>query len=111
MSEEKTNFHATYFERDSILRLARLADIFAWASLAYAAYQSFLSILIFFLQLTRGLLPPAGFTDYAQQLAWMLQPAVSGLFYFVGLKAIGQFLLIMMDVEDNLRRAARNKTP
>ena len=33
----KTNFAGTYFDRDSVLRIARLANIFAWASLIYYA--------------------------------------------------------------------------
>ncbi len=110
MKEQRTNFPAAYFDRDAVLRLARFADVFGWAALAYYVYQAAVSILVFFLQLSRGLLPPAGLTDYAQQFSWMLQPVVSGALYFVGFKAIGQFLLIMMDVEDNLRRAARNKS-
>jgi hypothetical protein len=108
--KEKTNFAATYFERDSILRLARLADIFAWITLAYYAAQTLISILIFILQAARGLVMLNGPTDYVQQLTWLLQPFVPGLLYFVGIQAIGKALLIFMDIEDNLRRIARNKS-
>ena len=106
---EKTNFAGVYFERDSILRLARLADIFAWISLAYYAAQAGFAVVIYILQYARGLSAPAGFTDIAQQLIWAFQPVVPGLLYFIGIQAIGKFLLILMDMEDNLRRAARNK--
>ena len=41
----KTNFAGTYFDRDSVLRIARLANIFAWASLIYYAVQVGLALL------------------------------------------------------------------
>ena len=108
--ESKTNFAGTYFDRDSILRLARLAGIFAWIALAFFVMQSALSVLVFILQIARGLITVLGFTDAAQQVFWMLQPMVPGVLYFIGIQAIGKFLLMMMDIEDNLRRAARNKS-
>ena len=105
----KTNFAGTYFDRDSVLRLARLANIFAWAALIYYATQAVVSLTIFTLQLVRGLIVLPGFTDLAQQIIWALQPAVPGLWNFIGLQAVGKILLIFMDMEDNTRRAARNK--
>jgi len=106
---QKTNFAGTYFDRDSVLRLARLANIFAWASLVYYVVQAIVSLLTFSLQLARGFIVLPGFTDFAQQIIWMLQPAVPGLWNFIGLQAVGKILLIFMDMEDNTRRAARNK--
>jgi hypothetical protein len=108
-TESKTSFPATYFERDSILKLARLAEIFAWIILAYYVAQAALSITVYALQIFRGLVFPGGFTDIVQQVIWMLQPALPGLWNFIGLQAVGKVLLIFMDVEDNTRRAARNK--
>jgi len=105
----KTNFAGTYFDRDSVLRLARLASIFAWASLIYYAAQAVMSLTVFTLQLARGFIVLPGFTDFAQQILWMLQPALPGLWNFIGLQAVGKILLIFMDMEDNTRRAARNK--
>ncbi len=106
-NNSKTNFAGTYFDRDSILRLARLANIFAWASLLYYAAQAALALTIFTLQLVRGLTVLPGFTDFAQQIIWMLQPVIPGLWNFIGLQAVGKVLLIFMDMEDNTRRAAR----
>jgi hypothetical protein len=100
-----TKFAGTYFERDSILRLARLADIFAWITLIYYIVQASLSVVVFVLQIMRGLIVLPGFTDVAQQIIWFLQPLVPGLFYFIGIEAIGKLLLIFMDIEDNSRRA------
>jgi hypothetical protein len=105
----KTNFAGTYFDRDSVLRLARLANIFAWISLIYYAMQAAVSLVTFILQYARGFIMLPGFTDFAQQVIWMFQPAIPGLWNFIGLQAVGKILLIFMDMEDNTRRAARNK--
>ena len=103
----KTDFAGTYFDRDSVLRLARLADIFAWIILIVYIAQSLLSLLIYILQIVRGLFVPVGYTDIAQHILWMFVPALPGLWYFIGLQAVGKALLIFMDVEDNTRRATR----
>ena len=103
----KTNFAGTYFDRDSTLRLANLANIFAWISLVYYAGQAILSLTVFILQIVRGFIVLPGFTDLIQQILWYLQPALPGLWNFIGLQAVGKVLLIFMDMEDNMRRAAR----
>jgi len=105
--ETKTPFLGTYFERDSVLQLSRIADWFSWGVLAIYAAQTFLSLTVFVLQISRKLIFPAGPTDFAQQVLWALQPIVPGLWYFVGLRAVGRLLLILIDMEDSLRRAAR----
>jgi len=105
----KTNFAGTYFDRDSVLRLARMANLFAWISLIYYAAQVFMSLVTFTLQFVRGFITLPGYTDVAQQFIWLFQPAIPGLWNFIGLQAVGKLLLIFMDMEDNTRRAARNK--
>jgi hypothetical protein len=105
----KTNFAGTYFDRDSILRLARLANIFAWIALTYYVTQVVVALTVFVLQLARGFIVLPGFTDYVQQTLWTLQPALPGLWNFIGLQAVGKVLLLFMDIEDNTRRAARSK--
>jgi hypothetical protein len=107
--KSKTNFAGTYFDHDSVLRLARLASIFAWILLIYYAAQAVLSLTVFVLQIARGLMPLPGFTDFTQQFLWIFQPALPGLWNFIGLQAVGKVLLIFMDMEDNTRRAARSK--
>ena len=104
----KTNFAGVYFDRDSVLRLARLADIFSWIALIYYAGQAVVSLTIFTLQIVRGLNVLPGLTDFFQQILWTLQPVVPGLWNFVGLQAVGKLLLIFMDMEDNTRRSARS---
>lgn len=106
-NESKTNFAGTYFERDSILRIAKLANVFAWVTLFFYAAQVLLSVTIFILQIIRGTIYIPGFTDIAQQILWFFQPALPGLWYFIGIQGIGKLLLIFMDIEDNTRRAAR----
>ena len=96
----KTNFAGTYFDRDSVLRLARLADIAAWITLMYHMGQFVLTLLVYILQVSRGLVAPLGFTDVSQQLFWMFQPVLPGLWYFIGIQAIGKLLLIFMDMEE-----------
>jgi len=105
--DTKTRFFGTYFERDSVLQLARIADWFSWGVLAIYAAQTLLSLTVFVLQISRKLIFPAGPTDFVQQLLWIFQPITPGLLYFVSLRAVGRFLLIFMDIEDNTRRAAR----
>jgi hypothetical protein len=108
-NKSRTNFAGTYFDRDSILRLARLANVFAWGALIYYAVQVVVSITTFTLQVARGFIVLPGYTDFAQQILWLIQPSVPGLWNFIGLQAVGKILLIFMDMEDNTRRAARNK--
>ncbi len=71
--------------------------------------QIAVSLTIFILQLVRGLTVLPGLTDYLQQILWNLQPIIPGFWNFIGLQAVGKFLLILMDLEDNTRRAARIK--
>lgn len=106
-TKTNTNFAGTYFERDSILRIAKLANIFAWITLIYYSVQALLSLTILFLQISRGLIAMGGVTDLAQQIMWIFQPFLPALWYFTGIQGIGKLLLIFMDIEDNTRRAAR----
>jgi hypothetical protein len=105
----KTYFAGVYFDRDSVLRVARLAEIFSWIALIYYVGQTAVALTILILQLVRGLIVFPGLTDYIQQTFWTLQPIIPGLWNFIGLQAVGKFLLIIMDLEDNTRRTARNK--
>lgn len=100
-------FMGTYFDRDAVLRLARLTTVFAWITLGFYILQALVSLLVLALQVARGLIAPGGLTDILQQFLWAFQPALPGLWYFIGLQAIGKVLLIFMDMEDNTRRAAR----
>lgn len=102
-----TNFAGTYFNRDSIINFAKTANVFAWITLAIYVAQVLLSITVFLLQIARGLIVLNGPTDYAQQFSYILPGLVPGMQAFVIIQGIGKLLLIIMDIEDNTRRAAR----
>lgn len=105
----KTNFAGTYFDKDTVLRLTHLLKIASWIVAGIYIYQLILNLGIFILQLIRGLVYIGGPTDFMLQLGWQIQPSLAGLIFFVALQAIAQGLLILLDIEDNTRRAARGK--
>ncbi|MFN8381862.1 MAG: hypothetical protein U0V02_07985 [Anaerolineales bacterium] len=108
-TEKHSGFLATYFNRDAVLRIARTAGIFAWIVLGVYVFTTLISVSQFMLQFSTGIYFQKGmssidvinfFTPY------LLQP-LPGLSYFIGLKFAEHGLLILLDVEDNTRRAAR----
>jgi hypothetical protein len=109
--EKQTGFLGTYFDRDMILRISRLAGIFAWIILVVYVITTLIGFTQFMMQFAAGIYGQKGillidlisyFTPY------FLQP-LPGLAYFIGLKFAQHGLLILLDIEDNTRRAARNK--
>ncbi len=108
-NENRPQSFATYFDRDAVLRLTRLLRIVSWIIGGAYAFQFIVTITVFILQAMRGLLYFGGPTDFFQQLLWQFQPTWAGLIFFVVLQAIANSLLILMDIEDNTRRAARGK--
>ena len=110
-TEEKTRFLGTYFDRDVALRLARWAGILAWILLALYAYATLVSIGQFLTLVASGAVSYAG-TNLFDRLSiptLQISQLVPGLVYFVMLKISQQVLLILLDVEDNSRRAARKQ--
>ncbi len=108
-NESKTNFAGTYFERDSVLRISRVAGVFAWVALLAYLFTSALSFTQFMVQFSSGLYYQKGMSglDVVGFFTPYLIQFVPGLLYFAGLKFVQYALLILMDVEDNTRRAAR----
>lgn len=107
--EERTRFLGTYFNRDSALHLARWAGILAWFLLGLYIYNTLLSLGQFLLMIASGGISYAG-TSIFDRLSiptMHISQLVPGLVYFVMLKVAQQILLILLDVEDNSRRAAR----
>ena len=108
-TEKQGTFLGTYFDRDAIMRISRWAEAFAWVILViYLVYWLF-SVLLFIGQYTSGLffdkgMPFLNTINYFTQ--YLLQP-LPGIAYFFGLQAVSKALLILMDMEDNTRRAAR----
>jgi hypothetical protein len=109
MSETKENstFLGTYFDRDTVLRVARWADILSWVVVVVYVLDLIISAGAFTLQIVRGFWAGLGFTDLAMNVLLIIERPFRGIVYFVALQAIGKTLLILMDMEDNLRRAAR----
>ena len=108
-TEKRTEFFGTYFDRDASLRLARWAGILAWILLGMYAYTTLVSTGQFLFMMGSGTISYAG-TNIFDRLSiptMQISQLVPGLVYFVTLKVAQQVLLILLDVEDNSRRAAR----
>ena len=108
-NEKQEKFLGTYFDRDSVLRLSRWAEGISWAVLTIYALAVVVSLLTFFAQYVNGLFFAKGMTflDMLNIFMPYFQQPLPGVFYFVGLQAVSKILLILLDMEDNTRRAAR----
>ncbi len=107
MTEQKESFLGTYFNSDAVIRMARIIGVLSWVVAAIYLFDVVLSLGIFFLQYVRGIIMPMGFTDVAQNLLFIVERPLHGILYFAAMQAVSKGLLIMLDVEDNTRRAAR----
>jgi len=102
-------FFGTYFDRDSVLRLSRWADVVAWVTLTLYIIIWIFSLLLFASQVTSGIYFGKGMGIlgvFSMFQPFLTQP-VPGILAFFGLQAVSKGLLIMLDMEDNSRRAAR----
>lgn len=111
MQEKRDNFYATYFNKDTVLKLSRWSGILAWVLLVVLSFFALNSFLQFLFQYSSGVFFQKGisvfdligyFTPYPQQFA-------PGIIYFFGLKFIENALLILLDMEESARRATREK--
>ena len=107
MNEKQTGFMGTYFDRSSILRLARWSEILAWVVGVVYLLDLVLAAGVFILQYLRGFWAGVGVTDLATNALYVFERPFRGVVYFIALMAISKVLLILMDMEDNTRRAAR----
>ncbi|MDL1910105.1 hypothetical protein FBQ81_05325 [Chloroflexi bacterium CFX6] len=108
-NEKQAGFLGTYFDRDGVLRLSRWADILAWVVLTIHVIVWLFSLGLFIAQYSSGLLFDKGGTFlnmFGIFSPYLLQP-LPGVLYFFALQAISKILLILLDMEDNTRRAAR----
>ena len=108
-NEKQASFLGTYFDRDAILRLSRWADILAWVILSIYVLSWLFSMLLFLGQYFSGLYFDKGatFLTVMNTFAPFLMQPLPGVFYFFGLQGISKGILILLDMEDNTRRAAR----
>ena len=110
MEENRGVFLGTYFNKDTVLKLARASKILAWVVLAVHLVQLLVSLMINILQIVRGFWVGMGFTDILQNFIYVIQTPLHGVVYFFALLGISEILLIFLDIEDNTRRAARTKS-
>lgn len=109
MEEKRENFYASYFNKDAVLKLARWAGILAWVMLACYLATWLISTLQFLLQFSTGVFYQKGMSilDLVSYFTpYILQP-LPGVVYFFGLKFVEHAVLILMDMEESARRAAR----
>lgn len=111
MQEKRDNFYATYFNKDTVLKFSYWAGMLAWVVLGIYGVITLNSFIQFMSQFMSGLFYQKGmsvfdligfFTPYPLQLA-------PGIVYFVGLKFAQHTILILLDMEESARRAAREK--
>ncbi len=109
MAEKQTQekFLGTYFDRDSVLRMAHVIAILSWVVAAIYICDVLVAGGVFVLQYVRGLMPGMGFTDILTQTLFILERPLHGALYFAAMQAVSKGLLILLDMEDNTRRAAR----
>ncbi len=108
-SNNRPGFFGAYFDRDVALRLARWAGILAWVLLGIHVYTTFVSLGQFWYMVATGAASYAGVNifDRLSIPTLQLSQLMPGIVYFIELKVAQQVLLILMDVEDNTRRAAK----
>jgi hypothetical protein len=108
-TNERTGFFGTYFDRDAVLRVARTANVLAWILLGFYSYLTLVSIGQYLSLVASGVVTFEGMTlfDRLSIPTLQLTQLAPGLVYFVMLKIAQQALLILLDMEDNSRRAAR----
>lgn len=107
MEEKRSHFHGTYFNKETLLKVAGFARVFAWVVLGIYGAQFLVQLFANLLSIVRGFWYGMGFTDYALNFLYLLESPLCGVVYFIVLQAVAQVLLLLMDVEDNTRRAAR----
>ncbi|MBI3153357.1 MAG: hypothetical protein HYZ21_14585 [Chloroflexi bacterium] len=108
-TENHTGFLGTYFDRDTVIKISRAAGIFAWVALGIYLFTTLVSLSQFLIQFATGVFYQKGISivDILSFFnPYLLQP-IPGLVYFIGLKFAQHGLLILLDMEDNTRRAAR----
>ena len=109
-TEKQDKFFGAYVDRDVVLRLSRWADGTAWVVLTIYVLTWLSSVLLFLSQYFNGLYFAKGSESFLTTFSLFtpyLQQVLPGLLYFFGLQGISKGMLILLDMEDNTRRAAR----
>jgi TRAP-type C4-dicarboxylate transport system permease small subunit len=97
-----SKFTGTYFNKDATFKLARAADVLSWLILAayvlewgYTQWQSVYNSML------------GGYPLDINYFFFSLPRLLQGIMLLVILQAVAKVLLILLDIEDNTRRAAR----
>jgi len=108
-NDKQPKFFGTYFDRDAVIRLARWAEGTSWVVLTIYVLTWLASTLLTLSQLYNGMIVDKGMTFLLalNLFSPYLTQVLPGVFYFFGLQAVSKSMLILLDMEDNTRRAAR----
>jgi hypothetical protein len=108
-NDKRVKFFGAYFDRDSVVRLARWAEGVSWVVLTIYVLTWLASVLLTVSQMYNGMMGAKGgtFLMALNLFSPYLTQVLPGVFYFFGLQAISKSMLILLDMEDNTRRAAR----
>lgn len=97
-----SKFAGTYFNKEATFKLARAADVLSWLILAayilewvYSQSWSVYNSMI------------GGYPLDLNYFFFNLPRLLQGIMLLVILQAVAKVLLILLDIEDNTRRAAR----
>jgi len=111
MEEKREPFYAAFFDKSAVLKISRWAGIFAWVVLGIYLLTSLISFMQFITQFVTGVFYQKGMSifDLLSFFTPYLMQALPGVVYFFGLKFVENGLLILMEMEESMRRAARSK--
>jgi hypothetical protein len=100
--KKPTGFLGTYFDRDSVLRLERWVRIIAWSTLAVYIIEAVSNAFQIIYNAVIGGYP----LDWFFVFTTVSRVFVGGVFFML-LYVAAKVMLILLDIEDNTRRAAR----
>ncbi len=109
MEEKHNHFYGTFFNKDSVLKIARWSGILAWVVLGVYLFTAAITFIQFMQQFMTGVYYQKGMSIFdliSFFTPYLIQP-LPGVIYFFGLKFVEHSLLIFMDVEESARRSAR----
>jgi hypothetical protein len=103
IDKKHSEFAGTYFDRDAVLRLSKISVILGWIIFLYNIFQW---LFVAWQNISGTILGgyPLDYSFLIFNLTQLLQGAMLLVFLLIGSKV----LLILLDIEDNSRRAARH---
>jgi hypothetical protein len=109
MAEDKPRFMGTYFEVEKVIGLSKAVGVLSWIVAAIYALDTIVGLGTMALQYARGFMVGMGVTDLLQQSLFVLERPLRAILYFAVLQAISKGLLVLLDMEENTRRATRGR--